>query len=97
MARSSTWPRTQISTREASDPPNGKSVVWHRVDGRKNDRLADFRSGSSTDLLAPKSDRRSTPENRHQTGLSSRLFCADIVAKVFSSWRMKILRAADAL
>jgi hypothetical protein len=26
MAKSSTWPRTQISTREASDPPTGKHV-----------------------------------------------------------------------
>jgi hypothetical protein len=28
---------------------------------------------------------------------SEMTLCADIVAKVFSSWRMKILSAADAL
>ena len=37
-----------------------------------------------------------TPENGRWTDISGGPLCADIVEKVFSGWRPKILRAADA-
>src|SRR6478672_1181569 len=53
-------------------------------------------NGSSTDLAAPKFDFRSSPESGLRSDIATCPFRADIVAKVFSGWRTKILRAADA-
>src|SRR6476646_6268630 len=52
----------------------------------------DVSVGSSTD----KFDFRFTPESGLKSDIGPCPFRADIVAKVFSGWRTKILRAADA-
>src|SRR6476620_1001599 len=51
---------------------------------------------SKGDMPAPKSDVRFTLQSRNPTAGTSCPKSADIVAKVFSVWRPKILRAADA-
>ena len=52
--------------------------------------------GSKTDVGARNPKVRSAPKSRLHRAIRRRPLSADIVAKVFSGWRTKILRAADA-
>jgi hypothetical protein len=56
----------------------------------------DDRCGSNSEVAASQPDVCFTPESGHWTDIPGGPFSADIVAKVFSGWRTKILRPADA-
>ena len=84
IQRPNTWlQRPMLQNREESSCQTGAVHTWHRVDGRKNDRPADFRSGSSTDLLAPKSDlplypRKQTSDGPLVTSVLCRYCCKSL-------------------
>jgi hypothetical protein len=56
----------------------------------------DFRFGSNSEVGARNRHVRFHPDSYQTADIAGGPFRADIVAKVFSGWRTKILRAADA-
>src|SRR5882724_4599898 len=82
MARSTTPPRTEIPTREASDPPDDVDIwqrwmvgIGHGQPRRGAD--ADFRYGSHSDLATYLTKVRSIPKSRHSATIPTCPFGAN--------------------